>query len=205
MSGVEQQSTRTEESAPGANTPSASSRGAGPQTPAARWLIETALVILAAFVLAQTIKSFVVQPFVIPTGSMIPTIEIGNRVLAEKVSFRLAREFQQGDIVVFDDPNGQHPELIKRVIAVEGQTVDVRGDLVYVDGRPLEEPYVHGKPTTRGTVPLPAVVPPGQIWLMGDNRPSSGDSRYFGPRPVDTVRGRAFWTYWPLGAFGPLN
>jgi signal peptidase I len=95
--------------------------------------------------------------------------------------------------------------LIKRVIAVEGQTVDVHDDGVFVDGRRLTEPYVYGKPTTPGSVPLPVVVSPGQVWLMGDNRPNSGDSRYFGPLPLDTVRGRAFWTYWPLGAFGRLD
>jgi signal peptidase I len=170
-----------------------------------RWLAETALLVLLAFVLAQGIKTFLVQPFVIPTGSMIPTIEIGDRVLADKLVFRFFRDPQRGDIVVFDDPNGQHPQLIKRVIAVEGQTVDVRDGMVYVDGEPLDEPYTYSKPSDPGTVPLPVTVPEGSVWLMGDNRPESGDSRFFGPRPVDTVRGRAFWTYWPLGRFGSLE
>ncbi len=170
-----------------------------------RWLIETVVLIVAAVLVAQGIKTLVVQPFVIPTGSMIPTIEIGNRVLAEKLTFRFGRNPQPGDIVVFDDPNGQHPQLIKRVIAVEGQTVDLRDDGVAVDGRLLVEPYTYAKPTTTGSVPLPVVVPAGQVWLMGDNRPESGDSRYFGPVRLNTVRGRAFWTYWPLGAFGRLD
>lgn len=175
------------------------------ETSVGRWLLETALLVLAAFALAQGIKAFLVQPFVIPTGSMRPTILEQDRVLAEKLTYRFSREPQQGDIVVFDDPNGQHPQLIKRVIAVAGQTVDVREDRVYVDGKPLEEPYTFGKPTLPGSVKLPVTVPEGSVWLMGDNRPNSGDSRFFGPRPVKTVRGRAIWTYWPPSRFGTLK
>ncbi|MDZ4169364.1 MAG: signal peptidase I [Coriobacteriia bacterium] len=175
------------------------------ETSFVRWIIETALLVLLAFALAQGIKAFVVQPFVIPTGSMRPTIMEGNRVLAEKLTFRFGRGPVAGDIVVFDDPMAQHPQLIKRVIATEGQTVEIRDDLVYVDGEKLDEPYVHGRPSVEGSVPLPVVVPPGNVWLMGDNRPASGDSRFFGPRPVETVRGRAFWTYWPPTQFGALD
>lgn len=170
-----------------------------------RWLLETALLVLAAFALAQGIKAFLVQPFVIPTGSMRPTIMEADRVLAEKLTYRFSREPAVGDIVVFDDPMGQHPQLIKRVIAVAGQTVDVQDDQVVVDGVPLDEEYTHGLPTTPGTVALPVTVPEGNVWLMGDNRPNSGDSRFFGPRPVETVRGRGFWTYWPPGRFGALE
>jgi signal peptidase I len=175
-----------------------------PDTSIGRWLIETALLVLLAFALAQGIKTFLVQPFVIPTGSMIPTIEIQDRVLADKLVFRF-REPRKGDIVVFDDPNGQHPQLIKRVIATEGQEVDIRDGKVWIDGKALDEPYTYGKPTELGSVPMPVVVPEGEIWLMGDNRPESGDSRFFGSRPVSTVRGRAFWTYWPPGRFGKLQ
>ncbi len=181
------------------------SSSASEETSIARWLVETALLVLLAFALAQGIKYFLIQPFVIPTGSMIPTIEIGDRVLAEKLTYRFSHPPHKGEIVVFDDPMGQHPQLIKRVIATEGQTVEVKNNGVYVDGKRLDEPYVHGKPTTPGTVPTPITIPAGYVWLMGDNRPNSGDSRYFGPRPVDTVRGRAFWTYWPPKAFGPLD
>lgn len=170
-----------------------------------RWIVETALLILLAFALAQGIKAFVVQPFVIPTGSMKPTIMEDDRVLAEKLTFRFFREPSAGDIVVFDDPVGEHPQLIKRIIAVAGQTIDVRDDAVYVDDVLLDEAYTYGKPTVAGSVELPARVPEGQVWLMGDNRPNSGDSRFFGPRPVETVRGRAFWTYWPPSRFGDLR
>ena len=122
---------------------------AAEETSTVRWLIETALLILLAFALAQGIKMFLVQPFVIPTGSMEPTIAIGNRVLAEKITFRFNSP-EYGDIVVFDDPNSQHPQLIKRVIAVGGQTVDIRDSAIWVDGKRLDEPYIYGKPNELG-------------------------------------------------------
>jgi len=175
------------------------------ETSTVRWLVETALLILLAFLLAQGIKVFLVQPFVIPTGSMEPTIAIGNRVLAEKITFRFIRQPAYGDIVVFDDPGGQHPQLIKRVIAVGGQTVDVKDGSVWVDGKRLVEPYIYGKPNELGTVALPLKVPEGYVWLMGDNRTNSGDSRFFGPVPVSKIRGHAVWTYWPPSQFGALH
>lgn len=170
-----------------------------------RWLFETALMILIAFALAQGIKAVIVQPFVIPTGSMIPTIEIGDRVLAEKITYRFSHGPRYGDIVVFDDPTGQHPQLIKRVIAVGGQTVDVREGAVWVDGKKLVEPYTHGKVTELETLKLPVTLKSDQVWLMGDNRTNSLDARFFGPQPVSKVRGRAFWTYWPMNRFGALK
>jgi signal peptidase I len=169
-----------------------------------RWLLETAVMIALAFLLAQGIKTFVVQPFVIPTGSMEPTIMTGDRVLAEKITVRF-RDPLQGEIVVFDDPTGRHPQLIKRVIAVGGQTVDIQDGTVVVDGVPLEEPYVHGKVTDPGTVPLPVTLASDEVWLMGDNRPNSGDSRFMGPIPELMVQGRAFAIYWPTGRIGSLS
>lgn len=175
------------------------------ETSVVRWLIETALLVALAFALAQGIKTFIVQPFMIPTGSMIPTIEIGDRVLADKMVYRFFREPEVGDIVVFDDPNHQLPQLIKRVIATEGQEVDVRDGKVWVDGKALDEPYTHGKVTEPLGFPLPVTVPEDNVWLMGDNRPESGDARIFGPQPIAIVRGRAFWTYWPVSRFGTLE
>jgi len=170
----------------------------------ARWLLETVLMVALAFLLAQGIKTFIVQPFVIPTGSMEPTIMTGDRVLAEKISYRFGSP-QQGEIVVFDDPMGQHPQLIKRVIAVGGQTIDIREGRVYIDDQLIDEPYVHGVETQPGTEAMPLTVPEGEVWLMGDNRPNSGDSRYIGPQPVDSIRGRAFAIYWPIGRIGSLR
>jgi signal peptidase I len=172
-----------------------------------RWLIETAVLVALAFALAYGIRTLLVEPFIVPTGSMIPTIQIGNRVLAEKVSFRFVREPRYGDIVVFPDPKGEHPHLIKRVIATGGQTVDLRNGKVFVDGQQLDEPYTHGQPSfpLMSEISFPLEVPAGDIWVMGDNRTNSGDSRVFGPITVKSVEGHAVWTYWPLSAFGGLQ
>lgn len=171
---------------------------------ALRWILETVLMVALAFALAQGIKAFVLQPYVIPTGSMEPTIMTGDRVLAEKLSFRWSTP-QQGDIVVFDDPADRYPQLIKRVIAVAGQSVDIVDGKVIVDGEVLDEPYLDDVDTTPGTVAMPLVVPEGHVWLMGDNRPNSGDSRFLGPQPVESVHGRAFAIYWPLSHVGSFS
>ncbi len=169
-----------------------------------RWLIETLLMIALAFLLAQGIKTFVVQPFVIPTGSMEPTIMSGDRVLAEKISLRF-RPPAHGEIVVFDDPTGRHPQLIKRVIAVGGETVDITAGEVIVDGQPLDEPYISGRVTEAGTVALPVTLDEDEVWLMGDNRPNSGDSRFMDTIPDSMIRGRAFAIYWPVDRISFLS
>lgn len=174
----------------------------------AKWLLETGFLIVLAFALAQGTRAFAFQPFVVPSGSMIPTIQLQNRVLVEKVTYRFVRPPRPGEIVVLDNPNPTNPKekiFIKRVIATEGQSVDIRDGKVWVDGVALDEPYVHGKATARGTVGMPITIPVGQVWLMGDNRPGSGDSRSFGPQPISKVRGRAVWTYWPPKEFGELE
>jgi signal peptidase I len=173
-----------------------------------RWLLETSFLIVLAFTLAQGTRAFAIQPYVVPTGSMIPTIEIQDRVLVEKITYRFIRPPTQGEVVVFDNPHPSSPLdkiLIKRVIATGGQTVDIVDDAVWVDGVALDEPYVHGKPTTPGTVFTPVTIPEGQVWLMGDNRTNSADSRFFGPQPVSVIRGRAIWTYWPPKEYGELE
>jgi signal peptidase I len=177
------------------------------ETSVARWLIETALLVLLAFALAFGIRTLLIEPFIVPTGSMIPTIQIGNRVLAEKITYRFVRPPRYADIVVFPDPKGEHPHLIKRVIATAGQTVDLKNGKVLVDGKELVEPYTHGQPSTplSQEFKFPLKVPDGDLWVMGDNRTNSGDSRIFGPIPASEVQGHAIWTYWPLSAFGRLE
>jgi signal peptidase I len=178
------------------------------QTSLGRWLLETLVLIVLAVALAYGIRTVLVEPFIVPTGSMIPTIQIGNRVLAEKITYRFIHPPRYGEIVVFPDPKGEHPHLIKRVIATGGQVVDLRAGKVIVDGKALVEPYTHGLPSD----PLPGMsihfpyrVPEGSVWVMGDNRTNSADSRAFGAIPLESVQGHAVWTYWPLGEFGRLE
>ena len=161
-----------------------------------------ALVVLISFGL----RTFVFQPFEIPSGSMEETIVPGDMVFSEKVSYYF-RVPEQGDIVTFEDPTTKGRTLIKRCIAVGGQTVDLRDGVVYVDDQPLSEEYTNGKPSypLRSEVTYPYTVPSGYIWVMGDNRTSSQDSRYFGAVPVSSVSGRAFFTYWPLSSIGLLD
>jgi signal peptidase I len=164
----------------------------------ARTIVELVLMLAMAFVLALGIKTWIVQPFVVPSGSMEPTILIGDRVLVNKFIFRFTTP-ERGDIVVFPNPQPDPvvKTLIKRVVAVGGDTLDIRDGKLWRNGKPLDEPYVHGKPTEPGTVAMPITIPPGYVFLMGDNRPESGDARFFGPQPVSVVEGKAFFTYWP--------
>ena len=168
-----------------------------------RWILELVVLVGVAFVLATGIKTFVVQPFVIPTGSMIPTLEIGDYVIANKFIYRFD-DPGRGDIVVFLSPSSNSTDYIKRVIAVGGQTVDVRDGLVFVDGEPLDEPYTRGARNDPGPLALPVTVPEGYVWLMGDNRENSQDSRWFGPQPVSRIVGKAFFIYWPISDLGTL-
>lgn len=169
-----------------------------------RWFGELVVMIAVAFLLATGIRTFVVQPYYVPTGSMLPTIQLFDRVIANKFIYRF-EEPVVGDIVVCDDPQGKLPTLIKRVIAVGGQTVDLVDGAVVIDGQPLDEPYTHGLPSEPQIIEFPFVIPEGTVWLMGDNRTNSTDSRSFGPVELTDVHGQAFFRYWPFDRIGALD
>jgi signal peptidase I len=160
-------------------------------------------MVALAFALAMVVKTFVVQPFVIPSGSMEPTLLIQDRVLVNKFIYRFTQP-KQGDIVVFLSPADKSVDFIKRVIAVGGQTVDIDDGKVKVDGMLLDEPYVNKEVVDRYSAKSSITVPAGQVFLMGDNRTNSRDSRYFGPRPIGELLGRAFAVYWPIDRVGTL-
>ena len=162
-----------------------------------RWVIEFVVLVAAAFLLATGIKWWVVQPFYIPSGSMEPTLQIGDRVLANKFVYRFSSP-KRGDVVVFTSPESDSTDLIKRVVATGGQTVMIRAGRVYVDGKALDEPYVAPADRDSYTLSAPVRIPRGSVWLMGDNRANSSDSRVFGPRPVKDILGQAFCIYWPV-------
>ena len=169
---------------------------------------EFVIVVAVAIALAWFITNFVVKPYEIPSESMEDTIMTGDRVLSERISY-LGTSPAQGDIVTFTDVEDSSRVLIKRVIAVAGQQVDLKDGSVYVDGSKLDEPYTDDKqslPLASGhDVSYPYTVPEGYIWVMGDNRTNSSDSRYFGAVPVANVTGHAFFRYWPLERIGPLG
>ena len=171
-----------------------------------RLVIEILLIVIVAIGLATLFTRFVMQPYEIPSGSMEQTIEVGDRVFSEKVSYMFSDPVQ-GDIITFEDPADSERVLIKRVIATGGQTVDLRDGVVYVDGVPLDEPYTQGKPSNdlNSGITYPYTVPEGHVWVMGDNRTNSNDSRYFGAIDEDTLTGRAALVYWPFSNFGLLD
>jgi signal peptidase I len=158
-------------------------------------------MLAVAWALAQVVRMFVIEPYVVPTGSMIPTVIPKDTILGSKILLRF-RGPEPGDIVMVADPEGKLPNLMKRVIAVGGETVDIKDGRLLIDGAAQNEPYVAGAPTEPGPYPLPVTIPAGFVWLMGDNRTNSKDSRWFGPQPASSVRAIAFFRYWPLDRLG---
>lgn len=172
-----------------------------------RW---TVLAVLAGVLLAVLLRLFVIGVYYVPSGSMLDTIHEGDLILGERVSLAFG-EPSQGDVVTFTSPLDPEETLVKRVIAVGGQTVDLVDGAVYIDGERLDEPYVSSWPTVSlsdlegsAGITYPYVVPEGYVWVMGDNRTNSRDSRYFGPVSVDDVTSRAILIYWPLPNVGLL-
>ena len=170
----------------------------------ARSVVSVIVMVGIVALITLGLRTFVFVPYEIPSGSMEETIMTGDMVFSEKVSYYV-RTPQRGDIVTFDDPEVAGRTLIKRVIAVGGQTVNLVDGSVYVDGVKLDEPYTNGKesrPLARtapgANISFPYKVPQGEIWVMGDNRTQSQDSRYFGSIPVSSVTGRGALIYWPL-------
>lgn len=164
-----------------------------------------AFAIMVAAIMA--IRTFVIEPFEIPSGSMLETIQIGDRVFAEKVTVAIDPMPEPGEIVTFVNPRDESEILIKRVVAVEGQTIDFVDGVVHIDGVPLDEPYVNGQKTRamrcdgvvqKTDVKYPYTIPEGCFWAMGDNRGNSADSRVFGAVSAENVTGRAVLRYWPI-------
>jgi signal peptidase I len=165
------------------------------------------LTIAIAILLALVIRSFVAESRYIPSPSMVPTLYPGDRIVVEKLSYRL-RDPQPQDVVVFYPPTqlqvAGYPAdqaFIKRVIAVAGQTVQVHQGRVYINQAPLSESYIAEPPTYE----MPAVqVPAGMLFVMGDNRNNSNDSHVWGFLPKANVIGRANVRFWPPGQLGPI-
>lgn len=171
--------------------------------------VTSALIFVLSVVIIQFFLSeYVAQAYEVPTGSMESTIQVEDRLFGEKITYRFS-DVKAGDIVTFEDPQNSERVLIKRCIATEGQTLDLIDGQVYIDGVALYEPYVEGKPTpplqiTLHDIKYPLTIPDDHIWVMGDNRIDSLDSRYFGPIPTSSVYSKAFVRFWPLDRAGTL-
>jgi len=179
--------------------------------PRRRWrrtALEWLGVIGGGIAIALLVEAFLIQAFWIPSPSMEPTLDVGDRVLVNKLSYKF-HDVNRGDVVVFERPpgastgqNGEIKDLIKRVVAVGGDTVEAKEGNVYVNGEQIDEDYLEpGTPTDN--LPL-TTIPEGQVFVMGDNRTNSEDSRIFGPIDEDAIVGRAFIRVLPITDIGWL-
>jgi signal peptidase I len=195
------------------------------QKPARNSLVELAMIVAVALALALGIQAFLVKPFSIPSESMVPTLEIGQRVLVDRVGYRFG-DPDRGDIVVFKPPAGadsescgvEHPSdqpcprgtversdttFIKRVVGVPGDRLKVLEGRVYINGERQDEPFARLDPEcAMCNLPRAIAIPEGRYFMMGDNRGASEDSRAWGPVPKEWIIGKAFATYWPPRRIG---
>ncbi len=196
------------------------------QSPAGS-LIELVSIVAVALGLALGIQAFLVKPFRIPSESMVPALEVGQRVLVDRVSTRFG-EADRGDVMVFKPPQGaddgvcgrqraqgtvcasptkgkSDTNFIKRVVAIEGDRLSVRRGRVYIDGVRQEEPFTRRDADCDiCNLPREITIPEDHVFMMGDNRGESDDSRRWGPVPEEWLIGKAFATYWPPNRVGGL-
>lgn len=172
-----------------------------PQRAQSGWLRELLETILPAVLLALVINLFLAQATRVFGQSMEPNLHTDQRIVVEKLSYRFHPP-RRGDVVVLRLPRDPSELLIKRVIALPGETVEIRDGAVWVDGQALDEPYLT-QPTLGHMAPL--VVPEGHVFVLGDNRAYSNDSRAFGPVPLENIVGHAWLSYWPPNAIGIVD
>jgi signal peptidase I len=186
---------------------------------------EILIILVAAALIAVLIQSFFIKAFIIPSSSMSPTLQIGDRVMVDRLTYYF-RKPRRGDVIVFryppTSPNAMNTTnllywpfeqigetlhlthrtdsspYVKRVIATEGETLEIKNGQVYIDGQPIKEDY---KVPDNYNLP-PTKIPKGRLFCMGDNRPNSRDSRYWGLVPIRSVIGKVFLIWWPLKHFG---
>lgn len=167
-------------------------------------LLEYMDSIIIAGVTALVLIAYVVRSFYIPSGSMEKTLEVNDMILVNELvyGFPLRYEPARGDIIVFHPPDAAHSEgkdYIKRVIAVAGETIEVKDETVYINGKPLDEPYKHNDKHGIPMDDYPELqIPEGHVFVMGDNRRNSQDSRVWGPLPKKNIIGRAFVIFYPF-------
>jgi signal peptidase I len=165
--------------------------------------LEYLVILLISFALVfGFVRPFVMEAFWIPSGSMIPTLEIGDRVLVNKFIYRFT-EPERGDIIVFESVDNPKEDLIKRVVGLPGDRIAVRGGKLFLNGEPQKEPFTNKKLPDRSFY-AQTTVPKNHVFVMGDNRGNSADSRVFGPLPEKNIEGEAFLRFWPPDRIGLL-
>lgn len=166
----------------------------------ARGFVEFIVILAVSFALVfGFVRPYVVEAFYIPSESMVPTLMVNDRVLVNKFIYRFTDPVK-GDILVFKSVEGDDQDLIKRVIGTPGDTIRVQNGRLFVNGELQREPYVNKKMPDRSFFG-PETVPPDHVFMMGDNRANSQDSRFFGPVPYENIEGEAFVLFWPLDRF----
>lgn len=159
--------------------------------------------IIVAVVLAFIIRYFLFQPFYIPSGSMEPTLQVGDRIIVNKLLYRFSTP-KRGDIMVFKYPVNPNRDFIKRVIGLPGETIQIKDSKVYIDGKILEQPFL--PPDLKYDHNFgPARVGENQYFMMGDNRNNSEDSRFWGSLPEQNIVGKAMFIYWPYNRIRQLH
>ena len=174
---------------------------AGRRKAVLRAVLEVPVILLVSFALVfGFVRPVVAAPFHIPTESMVPTLMVKDRLLVNKLAYDLGTP-ERGDIALFENQQGADDPLIKRVVGLPGDTLELRKGEVYVNDSPLEEPYVERDPCKPGYPKTcsfgPVTVPRDHYFMMGDNRTNSLDSRFFGPVPEDDIVGEALVRFWP--------
>jgi signal peptidase I len=193
----------------------------------ANQLVELVVIVAVALGLALGIQAFLVKPYRIPSESMVPTLEVGQRVLVNRVNYHLS-DPDRGDVVVFHPPKGaegnrcgvnrpadqpcprptpdrSNLNFIKRIVAVPGDTLSIRGGHAVVNGEIQTENFIEPcGDAGECTFNRPIKIPPDHFFMMGDNRGQSDDSRFWGPIPKKWIIGQAFFTYWPVSRIGIL-
>ncbi|HUX04190.1 MAG TPA: signal peptidase I [Acidimicrobiales bacterium] len=167
---------------------------------------EWVVIIMIALLISFVMRTFVIQTFFIPSGSMEPTLKVGDRIIVSKLSVQWGT-IHRGDMLVFKAPPSEHcgapvTDLVKRVIGLPGDHLTSRGNTIYVNGSPLKETWTHYEPL--GTPIGHVTVPANSYFMMGDNHPDSCDSRMWGSVPRSDVIGKVFLRIWPLSRFGLL-
>jgi signal peptidase I len=164
-------------------------------------LRETIETVVLALVIAMVIRTVAMESFVVQGSSMEPTLLNSERLLVNKLVYRFHPP-SPGDVIVFRYPRAPDRDYVKRVVAVAGDTIEIKLGRVYVNGRLVTEPYLARAGS--GSFPL-MEVPAGHVFVLGDNRANSDDSRAFGPVPLDLIKGKAFFVFWPVGRMKALS